>query len=73
MQVFAFEYCECVYESAYSVESLHTTKAGAWRALRKKVWEKAIKAREDSLRYGFDFTRLQSQSWRVVPHEIHQD
>jgi hypothetical protein len=40
--VFAYEYCSCVYESGYSIVSLHQTKAGAYKAMRKhklRIWE----------------------------------
>ena len=31
MVVYAFEWCYCVYEGHYVVESLHATKKGAYR------------------------------------------
>jgi hypothetical protein len=31
--VFAFEFCFCRFESGFSIESLHSTKAGAYRAM----------------------------------------
>ena len=35
MKVYAFQYCSCIYESAFAVQSLHTTKKGAYLAMRK--------------------------------------
>lgn len=51
-EVYAFEWCDCVFESAFGVESLHATKAGAWRALRERVWQEATEAREGRITYG---------------------
>lgn len=33
--VFAFEFCFCRFTSGFSVQSLHSTKAGAYRAMMK--------------------------------------
>jgi hypothetical protein len=31
--VFAFEFCHCTFESGHAIESLHKTKAGAYKAM----------------------------------------
>ena len=39
--VFAFEFCFCVFESDYGVQSIHKTKAGAYRAMmehKNNLW-----------------------------------
>lgn len=39
--VFAFEFCFCRFESGFSIESLHSTKAGAYRAMmdhKRRHW-----------------------------------
>lgn len=38
--VWAFEWCYCVYESGWDVESLHATKSGAYHAMRKALLER---------------------------------
>ena len=35
MKIYAVEWCFCSYESGFDVESLHLTKAGAYKAMRK--------------------------------------
>lgn len=40
--VYAFQWCDCVYESTFSTMSLHQTYAGAYKAMRKVIlqdWE----------------------------------
>lgn len=39
MKVYAFEHCSCIYESGFAVQSLHTTKKGAYLAMRKFLLE----------------------------------
>lgn len=46
MKVYAFEWCDCVYESAYGVQSLHATKAGAERAMEARLEKQAADVRE---------------------------
>jgi hypothetical protein len=36
-EVHAAEYCSCIYESGFSILSLHSTKAGAYKAMRKHL------------------------------------
>ena len=67
-EVYAFEWCDCVHESAYGVESMHTTKVGAYRAMRKYLWDKAVEARDEQLQgYGLGRGRkmLMFEAWRV--------
>lgn len=51
MNVYAFEWNDCVYESGYEVESLHATREGADAAMEKaskkkirgdKKWAKSV-------------------------------
>ena len=37
MKVYAFEWCDCIYESSYAVRSLHTTLRGAYLAMRSEL------------------------------------
>lgn len=65
MVVYAFEWCSCVYESGFSIESLHTTKAGAYRAMRKALQERW----EDRVSSDPYWRRLKNpldhESWRI--------
>lgn len=36
-EVYAAEYCDCIYESGFGVISLHQTKAGAYKAMREHL------------------------------------
>ena len=56
MRVFAFEYCSCIYESAFGIESMHTTKKGAYKAMRKFLLKEWEKFKESDL-YEKDFRR----------------
>lgn len=49
MKVYGFFHTTCVHESAAALVSLHTTKAGAWRAMWRYQW-----ARWEELRGGKD-------------------
>ena len=50
--VFAFEYCDCVYESAFHVVSLHTTKRNAFKALRKHLVAACEAKRTSDIQFG---------------------
>jgi hypothetical protein len=56
--VYTVWYNSCVYESAARTISIHQTKAGAWKALRKMLWDKAVDHREQGLTWaGRDWMR----------------
>jgi hypothetical protein len=43
--VYAFQWCDCVYESGFTTISLHETYAGAYKAMRKEIlkeWEEGF-------------------------------
>jgi len=52
MTIYAFEYCSCVFESAFGIESLHTTKRGAWKAMNKWLNNRFIKEYDFRIKYG---------------------
>lgn len=52
MIVFAFLYNGFIYESAAAVVSLHSTKAGAWRAMRKFMFDMAQDERNFAIQFG---------------------
>jgi hypothetical protein len=58
---FAFMYNSCVYESADACVSLHATKTGAWKAMRKFLWDNEVSNREsylDILEHDPEFATL---------------
>ena len=68
-KVYAFEWCDCVYESAYGVMSLHETKESAYRAMRSHLTSIAETDRIDALRYGGIYDKgykpQRFAAWRV--------
>lgn len=57
-QVYIVWYNSCIYESAPATISIHLTKAGAWKAMRKMIWDKAVEHREQGLCWaGRDWNR----------------
>lgn len=50
--VYLAEWCDCIFESAYNTISVHKTKAGAYKALRKKRLDVFTQERDIYLIYG---------------------
>lgn len=69
--VWAFEWCNCVYESAFRVESLHLTAVGAYRAMKAKLLVEWDNDRNDQLVYGMP-SSLTSQAWGIRKIEVLQ-
>lgn len=71
-KVWAFEHSTCLPESSYAVESLHATKAGAWRAKHAHQFKAEVEAREYRIRYGanLDLSLRHMMGWRVRAHEV---
>lgn len=71
MKIYAVEWCFCIYESGFSIESLHLTKSGAYKAMRKTLVE-----RWNEDRWGFSGTvasndePLRNQRWRIREIEV---
>lgn len=69
--VYAFKYCDCVYESSYATISLHRSKEGADKAMeahkleRKEWYDKLYADEEDDDTSFTDF-----EDWLVEPVEI---
>jgi len=57
--VYAFRYCDCIFESNYATKSLHRTAKGAEMALdfhkneRRKEWEEIYPTEKDKKEYPF--------------------
>lgn len=54
MAVFCVLSNYCIYESAWGLESIHDSKVGAYKSMRKKAYEHCQKIRNDSLMYGLN-------------------
>lgn len=66
--VFAFEWCSCVYESGFSIISLHATKQGALRAMVREANLRWQAGRDNDLRFGRLSSRMDPlchEAWRV--------
>lgn len=71
MKVYVFEWCFCIYESGFSIESLHLTKAGAYKAMRKVLLERWNEDRWGvSGRFAPNDEPLRSQRWRIREIEV---
>lgn len=70
MKVYAFEWCYCIYESGFGVESLHKTKAGAYKAMRKTLVERWNEDRWRHATFSPNDEPLFSQSWRIREIEV---
>ncbi len=69
MTVYSAEFCDCIYEGGPVTLSLHTTKAGAYRAVRQnkmQQWE-----RWHSHHDGWEHWK--HQGWRVRAIEVQED
>jgi hypothetical protein len=66
--VFAFEFCFCRFESGFSIESVHLTKAGAYRAMmehKRRHWYDARESRYcDAAEIGW------MEMWRVREYTV---
>lgn len=51
-KVYVFYYNDMIEESSYAAVSLHRTKAGAYRAMRKFIVEECIKHNTHFRRHG---------------------
>ena len=73
MKVYAFEWCFCIYESGFSIESLHLTKAGAYKAMRKVLLERWNEDRWGvSGRFAPNDEPLRDQRWRIREIEVNE-
>lgn len=65
--VFAFEWNNCIHESAFHVVSLHQNKRDAFKAMNKAANERWQQDRDMELQYGkTSYTRpLQFEAWGI--------
>jgi len=72
-EVFAFEWNLCIYDSDYSIISLHKTKYGAFKAMIKEANKRWQNCRNGQLQYGigrYTFSPLTHEAWRVRAIQI---
>jgi len=71
VKVWAFEWCDSVYESAFGMVSLHVSCAGAYWAMRERLLAEWTERRESDIRYGKNrYGVLCHQAWRVRCIEV---
>lgn len=73
MIIFELLYCDCVYESAHATLSLHKTKVGAYKAMRKhklQAFEQWDKERREWGRLSSRFNWNFAQDWRIGQQEL---
>lgn len=67
MKVYLFQYNYCVYESGYVTMSIHRTKAGAYKAMRKHRVDEFYEWYNSRIMYGkysqfpYDF----GKAWKI--------
>jgi len=52
MKVYAFLHNACVFESAAYTKSLHATKVGAYKAMRRWLIVESMKHRDTQIEFG---------------------
>lgn len=72
--VFAFEWTSCIFESAFGIVSLHTTKRGAFKAMVAEANKRWQEDRNSQLMYGGGsrprHSPLSHEAWRVIRIEV---
>lgn len=54
IEIYAFMYCPCIFESAFTPMSVHKTKQGAYKAMREYLEEKYSEWFDMRTMYGKD-------------------
>lgn len=72
MTVYAFEWCDCIYESAFAAVSLHMTKLGAYRAMKARIFNEWEEDRQLNWRSGLmrRVKPLDHKAWRITSMEV---
>lgn len=73
MIIYAFCYTSCVYESAHAPVSLHKTKAGAYRAMKRFLFEQIENAYASQNAYGNRYwskSPLDHCGWSIQEFEV---
>ena len=70
LKIYKVMYCSCIYESGYTTVSLHRTKLGAYKSMRKEIldeWDsylEVIHNFKDQFKYKLDHP-LEYQRWAI--------
>ena len=67
MNVYAFEWCDCIFESGFRVKSLHASKRWAFKAMTA---EANRKWQDDRDMMGRGWTPLEHEAWRIRTIEV---
>lgn len=74
MKVYSFDYCSCIYESSFALVSLHTTKAGAYKAMKKELLNQYMLWYNLRIKYGKYGKGLDkfgdNEAWCITTHNI---
>lgn len=75
MKVYAFEHTSCSFECDFRIVSLHSTKSGAYRAMRKDRFENWQTCRELDMRHPrssvFDYEQYEAFCmWRIKEYFV---
>jgi len=79
MVIYEFTYTDCIYESAAATLSLHRTKLGAYKAMRKFLNESYMEWYNERIKYGKykDYIGTIDKfgthcAWRIRSKELHE-
>jgi hypothetical protein len=73
MKIYEFLYCSCIYESSYAPISLHRTKAGAYKAMKKHKVDTFMERYDKRYLYGKEYTKFPydfAQGWTIGVQEL---
>lgn len=65
MNIYAFEYCDCIYESSYMTVSIHRTFAGAYNAMKNHRIKNFNDWRKLPNKYRKDFKDTFGKAWCI--------
>jgi hypothetical protein len=72
VKVYAFEWCDCIHESAFGTVSLHATKRGAFKAMTAEANRRCMEDAAPSpyLKKMRGWIPLRSERWQVRTIEV---
>jgi hypothetical protein len=71
--IFAFLFCDCIYESNYRVISLHRTKKGAYQEMNQYINNLYSEWNEERIQKGKQHSEEKwctMQSWKITKYSI---
>lgn len=75
--VFLFEFNPCIFESGFEVQSIHKTKIGAYKAMRKYLEEEYAQWYHERILFGKHYIIGIDKfgehcDWRIRPVKVHE-